>query len=253
MSLLLVLGGSAPAGVSADWNSSEGADNAAFSVSLGVSAAWASLEAGDNAAFVAQLRVDAAWSSVEGADSALFAGSVTATAAWASVESGDSAAFAGNVGAGDVQAVWDAQEGGDSGAFYCEVAQPEQQPFFPRGGGPFTRKYGYYGYHTEQEDSEDDIESSQQVRQALDRTSIEKVEAQVERAASAIRKGDAEPVLDAERIYAETINRVRSRVNAEVAGILAKERVDAYWRAEVRRRLQERDDEETVLMIAELL
>lgn len=252
MSLLLVLGGAAPAGVSAAWNSTESGDSAAFAVELRVSAAWASLEAGDSAELVAQLRIDAAWASVEGSDAAAFVGNVAVQGAWNASEGADVAAFSGNVSpTAGVEAVWNATEGGDAGAFAIEVA-PEQQPFFPRGGGPFIPKYGYYGYGERYED-DDDLESARGVRQALDREGIEVVHAAAQRAASAIRKGDAEPVLDAERIYAEVIARVRGTAAREVAGILAQDRVDAYWRAEVRKRLQERDDEEVVLMIAELL
>jgi hypothetical protein len=252
MSLLLVLGNAGPVGVTADWNATEGGDVAAFAAVLRVDVAWAALEAGDNAAFVADLRVNAVWAAVEGSDTAAFTGTVAVPVVWNATEGQDVAAFAGNVAGGGVSVDWNAQEGGDSVAVALAVSE-EEQSFFPRGGGPFIPKYGYFGYRTGQQDSDDDLEHAEQVREVLDSEGTEVIQAAVERAASAIRNGDAEPVLDAERIYSEAIERIRGKAAADIAGLLARDRVASYWRAEVRKKLQERDDEDTVMMIAELL
>lgn len=107
---------------------------------------------------------------------------------------------------------------------------PVVQPFFTRGGGPFTKKYGYDPRYYKQDQEE------------LSEAQAEIVESAIEKAVEAIRtQPKPKPVvLDAKRIY--------ERVFKEVRGI-EKERVKEIWRAEVKRRIQQAEDEEMVCLM----
>jgi hypothetical protein len=102
---------------------------------------------------------------------------------------------------------------------------PAPQPaasFF--GGGPFKRRR----YRTEEEE--------------LPEPQAEAVHAAIEQAVEAIRT-EAKPkpvVLDAKRVY--------ERVYRDVLAV-EKERITEMWRAEVKRRLQEREEEEIVCLL----
>lgn len=120
---------------------------------------------------------------------------------------------------------------------------PAVRSFF--GGGPFLRRYGYdwdvYGK------DEDDEAVAQEAREALPSPKAEKAEAAIHRAVEAIRNDEPEKiVLDAQRIYERVFLSLRGELRAEVKGIIKElehERVQAIWRAEVKRRIQQEDEE----------
>lgn len=112
--------------------------------------------------------------------------------------------------------------GGDAPPIPPDPPAPVVVSFF--GGGPFRRRY-------RREEEEE-----------LPKPEAEVVHEAVEQAVEAIRT-EAKPkpvVLDAKRVY--------ERVYRDVLAV-EKERITEMWRAEVKRRLQEREEEEIVCLL----
>jgi hypothetical protein len=255
MSLLLVLTGAPVSGVTADWATVEGGDNAAFAARLDVNAAWATGEGADNAAFAVNLSAAAVWNTTEGADNAAFVASVQVNGVWASLEGADVAEFTGSVTSG-VSADWDSSESGDGAEFEIDVQDAPAPSFF--GGGPFIRKYGYYGYRTGQEDEDEEaIVEARAVRDALPGPEAQIVEEALQKAVEA----RSEPEwMDAQRVYEGVLQRIRGPVLREVREALEmgqrerlkRDRIRAMWQAELSRRAREREDEDTVMLLSSM-
>ena len=124
---------------------------------------------------------------------------------------------------------------------------PPAQPAKHFGGGPFWRKYGY--------DDEEDLSSvAQEARAALPGAKAEKAEAAIFRAVEAIRNDEPERVvLDAQRIYERVFLNLRGELRKEIKEIIKAqvehERLQELWRAEVKRRIQEEDEEEVLCLM----
>ena len=102
---------------------------------------------------------------------------------------------------------------------------PAAQPFF--GGGPFKKRYGYDPrYYYDEELPEDKAEI---------------VHSAIEKAVEAIRTVERPKpvVLDAKRLYERVYRDSR----------IEQERITQMWRAEVKRRLQEIEDEEMIVCL----
>lgn len=104
------------------------------------------------------------------------------------------------------------------------------QRFF--GGGPFWKRYGYDQRYYRQDD-EEEIELSE--------PQAEIVEEAIEQAVQAVRtQPDPEPaVLDAKRLYQGVFEAVRADVRF----------AEEVWRAELKRRIQEREEEEMIWLL----
>lgn len=130
-------------------------------------------------------------------------------------------------------------------------AAPAAQPFFAKGGGPFLRRYGYdwdvYGKE------EDVAVIAQEALESLPGAKAEKAEAAIHQAVQAIRDDEPERiVLDAQRIYERVFLSLRGELRQEIKGIIKAQvehdRLQELWRAEVKRRIQQDEDEEICLM-----
>lgn len=125
---------------------------------------------------------------------------------------------------------------------------PVRQPFFAQGGGPFLRKYGY-------DWNEEDLSSvAKEAREALPGGKAEKAEAAIFRAVEAIRNDEPERVfLDAQRIYERVFLNLRGELRQEIKEIIKAqvehERLQELWRAEIKRRIQEEDEEEVLCLM----
>jgi hypothetical protein len=145
-------------------------------------------------------------------------------------------------------------------AILCNLggAQPPAPPPTVRpafGGGPFRKRYGYdwdvYG------DEEDVSVVAKEAREALPGPKSEKAEAAIFKAVQAIRNNAPERiVLDAQRIYERVFLKLRGELRSEVAGIIGQriehERLAELWRAEIKRRVQEQEDEEIAIVLLSL-
>lgn len=129
-------------------------------------------------------------------------------------------------------------------------APPAPRQFF--GGGPFLRRYGYdwdvYGR------KEDDAVVAQEAREALPGPKAETAERAIHQAVQAIRNQEPERVvLNAQRIYERVFLGLRGELRAEIKGIIKArvehERLEELWVSELKRRIQQDEEEEIVCLM----
>lgn len=134
-------------------------------------------------------------------------------------------------------------------ALLCNLSQPQPAPavapqFF--GGGPFRRYHG----------DEKEEQVAREVRDSLPGEVAEVLEDAIEVAVLAIRSQPepAPAVIDAHAVYERALLRIRGEVRSEVLEILnadrlERKRIDKMWQAELRRRLNEREEEEIACLM----
>jgi hypothetical protein len=109
------------------------------------------------------------------------------------------------------------------------------QPFF--GGGPFWRRYGYdwdvYG----------DEEAEESILDSIDGPEAEEIREAVEQAVEAVIERKPDLVIDAQKLYERVVSKLRGQVGDEIRSL---------WRAEIKRRIQEREEEEMLVCLMSL-
>lgn len=128
-----------------------------------------------------------------------------------------------------------------------EVPPPPTPPDAPAvrlGGGPFWRKRRYY------DEDEEERREETEIAEVIAEISPEATDA-VKRAVQAIG-GAANPmpvVLKAEEIYARVVGRLQREIRAELQiDRIERAKLKRIWEAEVRRKLQEQEDEEIMTL-----
>ncbi len=127
---------------------------------------------------------------------------------------------------------------------------PQVRPAF--GGGPFWRRYGYdWDVYGEEEDT---AVIAQEAREVLPGPKAEKAEAAIFKAVEAIRNDSPAIVLDAQRIYERVFLSLRGELRAQVREIISErvehERLAELWRAEIKRRIREEDEEIAIVLLS---
>jgi hypothetical protein len=109
------------------------------------------------------------------------------------------------------------------------------QPFF--GGGPFWRRYGYdwdvYG----------DEEAEESILDSIDGPEAEEIREAVEQAVEAVIERKPDLVIDAPKLYERVVTKLRGQVGDEIRSL---------WRAEIKRRIKEREEEEMLVCLMSL-
>ena len=132
-------------------------------------------------------------------------------------------------------------------AILCNLGTPTPPPvvqaFFAQGGGPFTR----------QSQDDDDERVAKEAREALPGPKAQKAEQALLLAVQAVRESKPEPV-NARRVYERVFLKLRGELRGEVSQIIGQrielERIRELWRAEIRKRIAEEDEEIAVVLLS---